>query len=942
MLGTHSADRFVPVQNRLYEATNAMNQFQRNASDRNNNDGSFHCVLCYTKHETRQAFAQHKTTDGHKVKWLKFWYQNNKKLLAMNKLGVELVPEEDGVMFDTETGTMSVNVTPGVQKTLGVYIRNTSEFNVILENISLLHQCDAICLVDEHGLTRNERRVRLPPGLDYIVECLIQLDDVGVEQVPIAFHLHLERTKKDFFIVRTLQANGVDQIALESGPTSLYKRKAPTFSAIRDFEGYVPGIPLVEERNDAIPKILPLDHFNYEESLRKIVECKFVLKKMPIPFRREAKRIKEMLALGLNERTHLDWFKVLLWMEEMQMDIDITYYDMRGAKLNKVLPQQYSRVDCVELKVPGLAEKRPSVLKGDNVYITVEGSLSRGYIGCVHQVNEKSLYIAFSSEFMSDFIDGTKVDVAFSFSRYSLRVCHRALHLAEEFGMMHFVFPKPSRLLVDPVQEILLFNRNLEENHEQFEAVRNIISGTSKPAPYIVFGPPGTGKTVTVIEAIKQIYKREPNSRILVSAPSNAACDNITRRLLQHISGRHVFRMHSQSREISSIPLDVKCVSNVIGNEVYYPTDVRLLEYRVVICTLVAAGRIASAALPPGSISHVFLEECGQAMEPEALIAVCGTLGSDGQLVLSGDPHQLGPVIRNTLCFSEGFLFRGNGLDKSYLERLMELEMYKPVPGNRRFVTKLLKNYRSHGDILRLPNEMFYQSELQACADPVYVTSLCDWEHLPKSGFPLIFHGVKGKDERQGNSPSYFNAQEVSRVMDYVKKLIDTKRNRVLPKDIGIITPYRQQVTKIRMQLHRIRDGYEIKVGSPEEFQGDERRVIIISTVRSNADKLAYDLRYQLGFLRNCKRFNVSVTRAKALLIVVGCPEILSLDEHWGKLLNFIIDKGGYCGKEYFPDGNKRIDQSILDNFNKVGLPPENCNEYSARMRAEEPSWGEE
>lgn len=923
-----------------------MGRFETSKSDNNNNnDGSFHCILCCTKHETRQAFAQHKTTEGHQVKWLKYWYQNNKKLLAMNKQGVELDVEENGtgLIFDKETGTVSVNVTPGVQRTLEVYIKNTSEFNIILLKVSLLHECDAICLVDQHGLTRNERYIRLPPGVDYIVECQIQLDDVGVEQVPIAFHLLLECNKKDFFIVRTLQANGVDQIALESGPTSQYKRTVPTYSVIRDFEGYVPGIPLVSDDNDALPKCLPLYDSKYEESLKKIVECRFVLKKIPFHYRPEAKKIKEMLAYGLNERSHLDWFKVLLWMEEMQMDIDITYYNLKNVKLKEVPPKDYSKVRCVELKVPGLAEKRPSVLRGDNVYITeCEDSRARGYVGCVHQVNEKSLYIALASEFMHDFIDGKKVDVAFSFSRHTLKLCHRALALAEEFGMMHLIFPKPSRILINPAQDIVLFNRKLEENQEQLEAVRNIISGTSKPAPYIVFGPPGTGKTVTVVEAIKQIYKREPNSRILVAAPSNAACDNITGRLLEHISRRHVFRMHSKSREISSIPLDVKCVSNIVGNEVYFPSDVRLLEYRVVICTLIAAGRIASAALPPGSISYVFLEECGQAMEPEALVGVCGVLGRDSQLVLSGDPHQLGPVIRNTLCFSEGFLFRGKGLDKSYLERLMELEMYKPVPGNKRFVTKLLKNYRSHEDILRLPNEMFYQSELQGCADPVYVTSLCTWEYLPKRGFPLIFHGVKGKDEREGNSPSFFNAQEVSQVMDYVKKLINTRHNKVLPKDIGIITPYRQQVTKIRMQLHKIKNGNDIKVGSPEEFQGDERRVIIISTVRSNADKLAYDLRHQLGFLQNCKRFNVSVTRAKALLIVVGCPEILSLDEHWGRLLSFIIEKGGYCGKEYFPDGNKRIDQSILNNFHEVGLPPENCKEYSARMKAEEPSWGEE
>lgn len=69
----------------------------------------------------------------------------------------------------------------------------------------------------------------------------------------------------------------------------------------------------------------------------------------------------------------------------------------------------------------------------------------------------------------------------------------------------------------------------------------------------------------------------------------------------------------------------------------------------------------------------MFLEECGQAMEPEALVGVCGVLGSDGQLVLSGDPHQLGPVIRNTLCYSDGFLFRGNGLGSFHQENSQDL-----------------------------------------------------------------------------------------------------------------------------------------------------------------------------------------------------------------------------------------------------------------------------
>jgi helicase MOV-10 len=118
---------------------------------------------------------------------------------------------------------------------------------------------------------------------------------------------------------------------------------------------------------------------------------------------------------------------------------------------------------------------------------------------------------------------------------------------------------------------------------------------------------------------------------------------------------------------------------------------------------------------------------------------------------------------------------------------------YKPY--DERIITKLLNNYRSHPAILELPNHLFYDGELNVFADPLMRESFCDWEKLPSKDFPIIFHGIIGRDMREERSPSFFNPEEVSVVHDYVKSLLQKKRGiKVNPKDIGIISPYRKQV----------------------------------------------------------------------------------------------------------------------------------------------------
>merc|ERR1712060_614015 len=126
---------------------------------------------------------------------------------------------------------------------------------------------------------------------------------------------------------------------------------------------------------------------------------------------------------------------------------------------------------------------------------------------------------------------------------------------------------------------------------------------------------------------------------------------------------------------------------------------------------------------------------------------------------------------------------------------------------------------------------------------------------------------------REQNSPSWFNADECSMVLDYVKELLAVRgEGRVLASDIGIITPYHKQAQKMkRLFLGASLDvsANGIKIGSTELFQGQERRVVLISTVRSSEEHIDFDLKHNLGFLDNPKRFNVSITRACSLLVVV-------------------------------------------------------------------------
>lgn len=164
---------------------------------------------------------------------------------------------------------------------------------------------------------------------------------------------------------------------------------------------------------------------------------------------------------------------------------------------------------------------------------------------------------------------------------------------------------------------------------------------------------------------------------------------------------------------------------------VFFHPPEKIKEKRIVVVTMVTAGRLVLSDAFKDHFTHIFLDEAGHAIEPEALIAVTGLLPRNGQLVLAGDPKQLGPVLRSPVS-------KENGLELSFLERLMTREeAYQRVEGvgyNDMMLTKLLRNYRSHPSILEEPNKMFYEGELLVYADEIVRESLSRIDQLPKKG----------------------------------------------------------------------------------------------------------------------------------------------------------------------------------------------------------------
>ncbi|KIO33704.1 hypothetical protein M407DRAFT_17322 [Tulasnella calospora MUT 4182] len=644
----------------------------------------------------------------------------------------------------------------------------------------------------------------------------------------------------------------------------------------------------------------------------------------------QVETILNMFPEGLDHAAYSDFWQVLLWLEEHQMNKDMENYDQIDTQFSVRLRRNYLYVSLKSvsklplkfpLEVPGLAERRPSVIVGDSVLVrptnSPPGKWFRGY---VHGIQQTHVSLGLHPSF--DYPPGQKINVEFELNRSLLRRMHWAMRSA--YAPRQTLFPRPGDVFVhglaapseqESLQMTIISDKRIRENPPQLQAVTAIRSQRISPQ-FKQEIRPGTGKTVTLVEAILQVLYRLPKAMVLVCAPSNNAADIIAGRLRMFFYPSQLFRLNAPSRA-KDLPRGLETYSlRYDDGSFMVPPLLVLMQYRIVVSTCASSSLLHGVGVPYGHFTHIFVDEAGQASEPEVMIPIKLNAGPRTSVILAGDPKQLGPVIRSPVA-------RQLGLDRSYLERLMSLPMYEVKEYRGATYVKLIKNWRSNPAIIRFPNQMFYDGELEACA-PSSVANLCvGWKGLPNPGYPVVFHAIKGRDLREVSSPSWFNIEEASAVWYYVRDLRCDRALGLEDQQIGVISPYRAQVRKIRTILGI--NFSDVKVGTTEEFQGDERHAIIVSTVRSSLDFVEFDLRHTLGFVANPRRFNVAMTRAKSILIIIGDPDVLGLDPLWRQFLNHIHAHGGWRGIRIPWDPTKDV---LTETSEAENLP------YDAQIRA--------
>ena len=601
-------------------------------------------------------------------------------------------------------------------------------------------------------------------------------------------------------------------------------------------------------------------------------------------------------------------FRKLLMLEELQMQLSIRQYDMVGVQFEK-------RNRLYRIFVPGLIESRPSLLRGDRILVTLSTNPQQTFRGRIEHCEMEHILVEFARVFDRHYIAGAKADVRFEISRVKTELLHDGLKKFASYKS--YIFPTVRQVESDvqpPAREMTFLSRDL--NDEQKVAVKSAMSDRDN-CPFIIFGPPGTGKTTTVVEIVAQMYRA--GKRVMMMAPSNNACDLFLQRVMRDggVPKSQVLRVYGYSRSVNQVPSSLLEVSNFDAKkkcfESPHPRD--LSAVRIVAMTPMTAARLTRTYRPyrvagkpykefvlTEKFDNVVIDEAGHASEPELVAAMTSALNpKSGNLLLAGDPRQLGPLISMKLAAS---------LNVSLLERLcVPPSPYGVTPHcvredggyDARVVCMLTKNYRSHSSIISLPSRLFYFDKLRACADPMTVNRFTGWDELPNPNFPCVFHGVVGEELRESSSPSWFNPDEILVAGDWISKVLNKRGSGITASDIAVVTPYHKQKLKMKRFLNEKRIS-GVTVGSTEMLQGSEYAVVLITTTRSSIPEICVDKKHQLGFMSNPKRFNVAITRAKALLVVIGNPFTLAHDEHWRSLLDHCRNNDSYCGVEFDDD----------------------------------------
>ena len=447
-------------------------------------------------------------------------------------------------------------------------------------------------------------------------------------------------------------------------------------------------------------------------------------------------------------------------------------------------------------------------------------------------------------------------------------------------------------------------------NKSQQAAVEKILAANELA---IVHGPPGTGKTTTLVQAIKALLQQE-RQRILVVAPSNAAVDllseklsdegmNVVRvgnparvnerqmgltldsKIAAHNSAKEIRRLKKQAAEYRDLAqkykrnfgaaereqrkalfAEARNISKEVEKTEQYIVEDILSRADVITATLVGAAHYTVRHL---RYNTVVIDEAGQALEPACWIPILKAK----KLVMAGDHQQLPPTIKSDAAAKE----------------LSITLMEKAVALHPEAVVVLQEQYRMNEVIAGFSSKEFYGNKLKAAA------SVAQWKLFPADR-PLLFIDTAGcgyEEVLEGTGIS--NPEEAAFLLEqvgrYVQELKKLHAVEAFPS-LAVISPYRHQVEVLKEGvladafLQEI--GPALSVNTIDSFQGQERDAVFISLTRSNADNT-------IGFLAEVRRMNVAMTRARKKLVVIGDSATLSQFPFYADFIQYAQEHDGYA-----------------------------------------------
>lgn len=433
-------------------------------------------------------------------------------------------------------------------------------------------------------------------------------------------------------------------------------------------------------------------------------------------------------------------------------------------------------------------------------------------------------------------------------------------------------------------------------NDSQEEAINRLLASREVA---IIHGPPGTGKTTTLVEAIYETLRRE--TQILVCAQSNTAVDWISEMLVDRgvpvlrignptrvndkmlsFTYEKQFERHPAYTELWGARKAIRDIytrmrkshageretlrnhinrlrERVAELEININNDL-FSQVRVVASTLIGSN---NKVLTGHHFSTLFIDEVAQALEAACWVAI----RKCDRVVLAGDHYQLPPTIKCIEAAREG-------LDYTLMEKVAS---NKP-----NVVSMLTMQYRMHRDIMRFSSDWFYHGQLTAAPE-------VDNRSILSLDRPMVWIDTSSLDYGETlKGESRFNQEEadllIRKFEEYVQHI---SRHRIIDEalNFGIISPYKAQVQYLRGVVKRssylrpVRD--RITINTVDGFQGQERDVIFISLVRSNENGT-------IGFMKDLRRMNVAMTRARMKLVILGNAETMGHHPFYRKLLNYI------------------------------------------------------